>query len=136
MVTKEFVQLTNKLIKGIKEHKITVGNGNVLIAKPPVEEKTRGGIVIADMARELEQKRMGFGKVIAIPTNLDPDNGDIDIKPGDYVWFVFVSDNPIHYKSIGQITGVDIPKETLFYTGDNEIIAKISGEAVESGAGK
>lgn len=136
MVNKEFIELTNKLISGIKEKGITVGNGNVLIAKPQVEEKTRGGIVIADMARELEQKRMGFGKVISIPTNLDPDNGDLDIKPGDYIWFVFVSDSPIHYKSISQITGVDIPKETLFYTGDNEIIAKIDGQIIEGDLSK
>lgn len=132
MVSKEFVELSDKLIIGFQEKRILVGNGNVIIAKPTAEEKTKGGIVIADITRELDQKRMGFGRVIAIPQNLDPANGDIDIKPGDYIWFVFVSDSPIHYKSIGEIVGVTIPKETVFFTGDNEIIAKVSSDEVHA----
>lgn len=131
MVSKEFVELSEKLIKAYADLKIEVGNGNVIIAKPPVEEKTRGGIIVADMARELESKRAGFAKVIAIPNNLEPDNGDIGIKPGDYIWFTYVADNPLYVKALSNLTGITIPPETVYFTGDNEIIQRIAKEQVE-----
>lgn len=130
-VNKEFIKVTDALIKKIKERKITFGNGNVLIAKPPVEEKSKGGIIIAEESREAESKKAGFAKVIAIPNNLDPQGGDIPVKPGDYVWFTYVADQPIYYKALSELSGVTIPKETLFYTSDNELIAVISKEEVE-----
>lgn len=131
MISKEFVDLTNSLISRIKETGLEFGNGNVLLAKPMLQEKTSGGIILADDYRTLEQKRAGFAKVIAIPNNLDPQGGDLDIKPGDYVFFTYVADNPIYYNALGNILGVTIPKETVFYTSDAEIIAKASATQVE-----
>lgn len=131
MVSKEFVELSDKLIKAYKKLGIQVGNGNLIIAKPPVEEKTRGGIIVADMARELESKRAGFAKIIAIPNNLDPDNGDLPLKPGDYVWYTYVADNPLYVKALSNLTGITIPPETVYFTGDNEVIQRIAKEEVE-----
>ena len=131
MVDKKFIELTNKLISLYQELAIDVGNGNVILAKPPVEAVTKGGLHIPDEARELESKLAGFAKVIAIPNNLDPDNGDLNIKPGDYVWFTHVADQPIYRKVLEKLGDLQIPKEMLFYTGDNEIIQKISADKVE-----
>lgn len=131
MVDKKFIELTNKLISLYQELAIDVGNGNVILAKPPVEAVTKGGLHIPDEARELESKLAGFAKVIAIPNNLDPDNGDLNIKPGDYVWFTHVADQPIYRKALEKLGDLQIPKEMLFYTGDNEIIQKISADKVE-----
>lgn len=131
MVSKEFVELTDKLIKAYKKLNIQVGNGNLIIAKPPVEEKTRGGIIVADVARELESKRAGFAKIIAIPNNLDPDNGDLPLKPGDYIWFTYVADNPLYVKALSALSGITIPPETVYFTGDNEVIQRINKEEVE-----
>lgn len=131
MVSKEFIELSDKLIKAYKKLDIQVGNGNLIIAKPPVEEKTRGGIIVADMARELESKRAGFAKIIAIPNNLDPDNGDLPLKPGDYVWFTYVADNPLYVKALSALSGITIPPETIYFTGDNEVIQRINREEVE-----
>ena len=131
MIDKKFIELTNKLISLYQELAIDVGNGNVILAKPPVEAVTKGGLHIPDEARELESKLAGFAKVIAIPNNLDPDNGDLNIKPGDYVWFTHVADQPIYRKALEKLGDLQIPKEMLFYTGDNEIIQKISADKVE-----
>lgn len=131
MITKEFTELTNMLIQRINEKEVTLGNGNVLLAKPQVQEKTAGGLFLADEFREHEHKKAGFAKVLAIPSNLSPADGDIDIKPGDYVFFTYVADNPIYYAALGQILNVNIPKETVFYTSDAEIIAKVSASKVE-----
>ena len=127
----EFIEFTNRLVEQIKNKNLVFGNGNVLIAKPPSEEVTKGGIIIADVARELESRRSGFGKVIALPNNLEPKDGDIPITIGCYVFFTYVSDLPLNYKAISEITGVPIPKETLFYTADSEIICTVSAEHVE-----
>lgn len=131
-INKDFINMTNDLIKQIADKKITFGNGNVLIAKPPVEEKSKGGIIIAEEARELENKRAGFAKVIALPNNMDIEGGDIPVKVGDYVWFVFVADSPIYYKALSEITEIKIPAETLFFTGDAQLIATVSREEVEN----
>ena len=130
-INKDFIKMSEKLIKEIADKKITFGNGNVLIAKPPAQEQTRGGIIIAEEARELENKRAGFAKVIALPNNLDVEGGDIPVKVGDYVWFTFVADNPIYYKALAELADISIPKETLFYTSDSELIAAVSKEEVE-----
>ena len=131
-INKDFIKLTDSLIHQISEKNITFGNGNVLIAKPPVEEQTRGGIIIADESRELEAKRAGFAKVIALPNNMDPTGGDIPVKVGDYVWFTYVADNPLYYKALTEITGVVIPKETLFFTSDSELVAVVDRSEVEN----
>lgn len=131
-IDSNFVKMTDALIAKIKELGIVVSNGNVWIAKPPVQEKTTGGIFIADQARELELKNAGFAKVIAIPSNLDIEGGDAPIKPGDYVFFTWVADSPLYYPAVAELTGTSIPKETLFTTQDSEIIAVIPQSQVEN----
>lgn len=132
-ITRDFIEFTDKLTKALEDKKVVFGNGNVLLAKLPVETKTSGGLHLPDEVREDENKRRGFGRVIAIPNNLDtrPDSGDIPIKPGDFIWFVHVAENPVYYAALSVLTGVSIPKETVFYTGDNEIIAKVSSDQFE-----
>lgn len=129
MVTKEFVKLTDKIIAGLKELTIT-GNGNVLIAKPPVEERTQGGLYISDGERELEHKKRGFGRVLSIPVNLNPEAGDLDLRPGDYVFYTWTAENPVNREQLGALLGVSIPKEMLAHTQDAEIILQVDPKKV------
>lgn len=59
---------------------------NVLIKRTEVEEKTRGGIIIPDSAKEKPVE----GKVVAVGKGRARDDGKIrppDVKPGDRVLF-------------------------------------------------
>lgn len=132
MITKEFIELTDKIIKGLHFTGSIVGNGNLLIAKPPVEDKTKGGLFVPEMAKELEQKKRGFGRVLAIPNNLRPEDGDLPLEPGDYVFYTWTAENPVNREMLGNIIDVKIPPEMLAHTLDAEVILMLKAETVHS----
>ena len=58
----------------------------VLIKRVEEEEKTKGGIIIPDTAKEKPQE----GKVVAVGPGARDDNGKVqplDVKPGDTILF-------------------------------------------------
>jgi chaperonin GroES len=58
----------------------------VLVKRVKEEEKTKGGIIIPDTAKEKPQE----GKIVAVGTGTRGDDGKItplDVKPGDKVLF-------------------------------------------------
>lgn len=126
--------LSDKIIEALKDKKFVFGNGNVLLFKPPIENKTSGGIFKPDMATELENKQRNFARILTIPKNLDPDSGDLNLKIGDYCFYTFVAENPIHRESLQNILGVDLPKETICFTTDAEIVCTIPAEVVHARA--
>ncbi len=58
----------------------------VLVKRVEEEEKTKGGIIIPDTAKEKPQE----GEVIAVGPGVRDDDGDyvaLDVKPGDRILF-------------------------------------------------
>ena len=130
-VTKDFITITDKLIDLVKLRNIVLENGNVLVAKPQVEEKTEGGIYISNETKEKEQYTTGFGRIIAIPRNLRPSNKDgepmdADIRVGDYV----IYSHATHYRptltGLRVVLGVsDFPDHFLYVVSDPEILMTV-----------
>jgi len=70
--------------------KIQPINNNVLLKlEDPTEDKTAGGIIIPDTAREKSQE----GKVIALPAD-----SDIDLSVGDVVLYKGFSGTEINFE--------------------------------------
>lgn len=70
--------------------KIQPINNNVLLKlEDPTEDKTSGGIIIPDTAREKSQE----GKVIALPAD-----SDIDLSVGDVVLYKGFSGTEINFE--------------------------------------
>ena len=69
--------------------------GDRVLVKPlPTEERTKGGIVLPDTAKEKPQE----GEVIAVGSGKLLDNGQrvpIDLKPGDKILFFQVCRNEV-----------------------------------------
>ena len=75
-------------MSAVKEQvKVTPLHDRVLIEPLPVEEKTAGGILIPDTAKEKPQR----GKVIAVGKGRWDEDGErripLDVKPGDIVLY-------------------------------------------------
>ncbi len=70
--------------------KIQPINNNVLLKlEDPAEDKTSGGIIIPDTAREKSQE----GKVVALPAD-----SDIDLSVGDVVLYKGFSGTEINFE--------------------------------------
>jgi len=136
MITKEFVELTDKLIASLKSNESITGNGNILLAKPPVEDKSKGGLFIPEVAKELEAKKRGFGRVLSIPKNLRPEDGDLPLEPGDYVFYTWTAENPVNREQLGTVLDVKIPPEMLSHTQDAEVILMFKGNVINSKVGE
>lgn len=69
--------------------------GDRVVVKPlPMEERTKGGIVLPDTAKEKPQK----GEVVAVGPGRLLDNGQrvaIDLKPGDRVLYSKYAGNEV-----------------------------------------
>jgi chaperonin GroES len=74
----------------VQMRKIQPINNNVLLKlEAPAEEKTSGGIIIPDTAREKSQE----GKVVALPVD-----SDIDLSIGDVVLYKGFSGTEIAFE--------------------------------------
>lgn len=82
-VTKEFLDLTDSMITSLKEKNTCFENGNVLLVKVPLENKS----VIAIAPGKFEQDQIyqsGLARVIGVPRLLD-EKTDARFKAGDFV---------------------------------------------------
>ena len=74
--------------------------GDRVLVKPlPTEERTKGGIVLPDTAKEKPQE----GEVIAVGSGKLLDNGQrvpIDLKPGDKILFSKYAGNEIKINDV------------------------------------
>ena len=128
MITKEFTELTDKLIKLWDEKVKSTENGNIIVAKPTMEEKTKGGLYLSDGAKALSEKLTGFGRVIAVARNIIPTKdgeltGDADVKVGDYILFVHEAVYKPPRQALQQLLGIEYTENLLWTTTDKEIIA-------------
>jgi co-chaperonin GroES (HSP10) len=135
-VTDSYIQITNKLIELVESRKIRMENGNVLIAKPEIEETTAGGLVIPSAALEREKYATGFGRVISLPRNLRPVGADgfaldADLKVGDYILY----SHSTHYRplpaAVRLMLGVaDFPDHFIYIVTDPEVMSTVPKEIV------
>lgn len=128
IVTKEFEQATDKLIAAFKKKIKNVENGNLFIAKHVMEEKTKGGIIITEKSKELENRRSGYGRVLAKARNiktLDSEGqmtGDADVEVGDYVIFTHEAVyKPPHGVLVNRL-GIVYPEDMIWVITDRDII--------------
>ena len=96
----------------------------VVVRRIEAEEKTSGGIIIPDTAKEKPQE----GEVIAVGAGKTNDEGKrvaLDVKAGDRVLF-------------GKYSGTEIKVEDEDYLilREDEILAKLSGAAKAAGGRK
>lgn len=90
-------------------------NDRVVVKVLEQEEKTRGGIVLPDTAKEKPQK----GEVIAVGPGMVREDGtrtQPEVKPGDRVWFAKYSG-----------TEVKIDGDEYLILRESDILAVISG---------
>lgn len=125
---------TDKLIKAIEGKVKAVENGNILIAKPSLEEKTKGGLYVSSGHKDLQEKLAGFGRVVGMARNIQPYDdgkmtGDVDCEIGDFALWVHEAcyKPPRHY--LQQILGMEYPENMLWVITDKEIIAIFKNEA-------
>lgn len=140
MISKEFVELTDRLIEKVKAQGIETGNGNVLLCKPGVEEKTKGGIIVADAAygsdSKYNQKKRNFARILAVPSNLAPDEGDMNLKVGDYVFYTYTAEAALNPLALDFIYGEKLNHQDdgkhpfVCITQDREIVQQVPAAVV------
>lgn len=129
MIQKEYVELTDTLIKQIQAREIVLENGNCLIAKVKAEEVTKGGIIKA--STETEDYLRGFGRVLSCPRNLRPkdenDNVlDADVHVGDYIVHSHEARYKPYPKCLEEILDIEgIPEDVFYVVQDKDIILRI-----------
>lgn len=122
MITQEFMIATDAIISRLKEKDAQFVNGNVLIAIPEVRQKTEGGIVLSEGTKELEQNRQGFGRILALPINLNPEAGDAPLKIGDFADFVHTSVYKKDPKVLRHLLKLNLPENLLYIVSDPEFL--------------
>lgn len=130
MINAEFIQETDALIEKIKERSIQLENGNLLVAKVKVDTKTSGGLFLSDDTVKNKEYHSGFGRILALPNNLRPDEGDANLKIGDYICFTHESRYRLFEEAIREVLGTTIEKDLLFAVQDSEVILHISKEKI------
>ena len=103
--------------------KIRPLNDRVLVLRVDQEEKTKGGIIIPDTAKEKPQE----GEVIAVGAGKKLDNGDrqpVDVNTGDRVLF-------------GKYAGTEIKvdDQELLILREDEILAILESTGKTKGKG-
>lgn len=94
----------------------------VVVRRIESEEKTKGGIIIPDTAKEKPQE----GEVVAVGPGARDDDGDLiamDVKPGDRVLF-------------GKWSGTEVKLdgEDLLIMKESDIMGVIEGAALAAAA--
>lgn len=69
-------------------------NDRVVIKPAPAEEKTKGGIIIPDTAKEKPQR----GEVVAVGTGKD--GNKMTVKKGDIVLYGKYAGQELHYNGV------------------------------------
>lgn len=136
IITPEFIEFSDKVIARFAELGFDAGNGNVVIIKPGVAQKTAGGIYRPDMEQELDKKKQNFARIASIPNNLDPSQGDMDLKVGNYCFYNFVAENPLHPDVLSSMLGFTVNSRGnedpfITYTQDREIVGQVTAESIQ-----
>ncbi len=111
-----------------------VENGNIFIAKPALEEKTKGGLYVSSGHKELQEKLAGFGRIVGMARNIMAYNdgeitGDVDCEVGDYVCFIHEATYKPPRIILQQILGAEYPENFLWTTTDKEILMVFKPDA-------
>lgn len=133
VISKVFKEQTDQMIEAIKNKVKAVENGNILVAKPSLEEKTAGGLYVSSGHKELQEKLAGFGRIVGMARNIlayddGKITGDVDCEVGDYVLFVHEATYKPPRIILQKIFGIEYPENFLWATTDKEIIAVFKPE--------
>lgn len=112
IITEEFLDETDALIKHIREYPVVCLNGEVMIAKQPPPKKTAGGLLLTGDYKRREGYFHGLGRVIMVPkTPYKAMGGELpleeDIKVGDFVLYTHTA----RYKPAAQILNFLLDKK-------------------------
>jgi co-chaperonin GroES (HSP10) len=130
VINKEFIKETDQLIKAIKKRKITLVNGNVLVAKVKVDSVTKGGIILTDDTKDLESKKNGFGRILALPDGFGQE-GDAPLSVGQYV--IYPHDEPYYpyVQTLRELLQIPIEDKFLYTVRDNNVLMTIPAEEIQ-----
>lgn len=92
MLNKDWIELTDALIKKASEVQMNALNGDILVAKVPPPKKTAGGIHLAGTYSNRLSYFEGFGRIIQLPASgFASTEGEIPVpttmKNGDFIVF-------------------------------------------------
>jgi hypothetical protein len=130
MITKDFMMATDSIIERIQKASALFVNGNVMVAIPQVAERSAGGIVISEGQKDLEHRLQGFGRILALPINLDPEKGDAPLKVGDFADFVHTSVYKKDPKILKYLLKLNLPENLLYIVSDPEFLCLWPKESV------
>lgn len=121
-----FMKFTDRLIRILKDRGIIARSCNYFVCKHPVEEVTEGGLILSKGDVELEARKTGYGRVVAIPNNNKDDSNYNDIQPGMFVMYNHGGHYPLPIQAVRLMLGIkDFPENFIYAVPDNEIIATV-----------
>lgn len=125
MINEEFMKETDKLIARIKERGLKAENGNLIVAKVKVEQKTAGGLILTEDSTRVDNTHNGFARILALPPMVD---GDADLKVGDFVFFPHDNRYKIFDGAFRTALNYMVEKDLVYSVQDSEVIFKITAE--------
>jgi len=126
MINKTFIEETDKIIARLKDRGVVLENGNVLVAKVKTDRVTKGGIILADDAVDLEDYHNGFARILALPRLLDSQNGDADLKVGDYVLHSHEARYKPYTPALREMLDLVIEDNFVYAVQDADVIITVS----------
>lgn len=149
MITQEFIETTDRLIRHLQEYPIEALNGNLVVYKPKPPTKTKGGLFISELESQKDSYFKGVSRVIMMPTTpFETTDGQLPltskIKVGDYVLFShtarykpqpdvinFIFDEDVEEtKTIDEYEGEYSDKGNIFLVAQHEILLVRDGHSV------
>lgn len=131
MINEEFMKETDKIIARIKERGLRAENGNVLVAKVKVEQKTAGGLILSEDSTKIDNFHNGFARILALPPMTED---DAPLKIGDFVFHSHEARYKIFDKAIREALDYIVEKDLIYSVQDSEIIFQIPVEKLQGNA--
>jgi co-chaperonin GroES (HSP10) len=125
MVNKEFIEETDKIIQKIRERQIYLENGNVLVAKVKVEQKTAGGLILSEESTKTDNYQNGFGRILALPPMQE---GDAGLKVGDFIFHSHEARYKIFDRAIRECLDYLVEKDLIYSVQDSDVIFRVPKE--------
>ncbi len=120
-LNKDFVELTDMMIKTVKKKKLSFENMNFMICKVPTKDKSSTIITISDgHEKKREAYKSGIGRIISVPRLLN-EKTDANPSIGDYV--IYSHEAP--YSVYETVTDYLFDMSMTFNTEDGSPIALI-----------
>lgn len=129
-ITKEFIEFTDLLIKQHKEQGLVQECGNILVAKLNPAEKV-GSLVMDVNHLEREAYKIAIARIIAVPRLMLPEQGDPELKIGDYIVFTHEARYVIHPAVLCMLFDANaMPDKTLVTVKDSEVLLTVPASSL------